>query len=347
MSARSANKVTVMETTPRLSVTVLNYNYGHYLGECLRSILAQSMTDFEIILINDCSTDNSREIIAPFLSDPRIRLVDHDTNQGYVFSLLEGCRLSRGHILTVISADDYALDSHAFARACQTLEADPAISLCYSAWHEVNDQGEIRHTRRAADHDYVLAGPDEFRRLLLSSPILHSGAMIPRWAYDAVGGYDPECRYSVDTNMWLALCAAGKIVYIDTPLYAYRAHNSNLSQSAGSLWRATEEMLFGIENAFARFPSGAIPDAPALRHRARQRALVAVPTLDIFAGRLWRGWQGYGMALRRYPLPTLMQARTLTLLLRTLLGARAYRFLADRLRPKAGNSKHRTLQTYA
>lgn len=252
-----------METTPRLSVTVLNYNYGHYLGKCLRSILSQSMSDFELILINDCSTDNSRDIIAPFLSDPRIRFIDHETNQGYVFSLLEGCRLSRGGVLTVISADDYALDSHAFARACQTLETDPAISLCYSAWHEVNDRDEVRHTRRAAEQDYVLAGPDEFRRLMLSSPILHSGAMIPRWAYDAVGGYDPECRYSVDTNMWLALCAAGKVAYLNTPLYAYRAHNSNLSQSAGSLWRATEEMLFGIDKALARFPSGAILNAAA------------------------------------------------------------------------------------
>ena len=347
MCARSASKVTVMERNPRLSVTVLNYNYGHYLGECLRSILAQSMTDFELILINDCSTDNSRDIIAPFLSDPRIRFVDHEKNQGYVFSLLEGCRLSRGHILTVISADDYALDTHAFARACQTLEGDPAISLCYSAWHEVNDQGEVRHTRRAADQDYVLAGPDEFRRLMLSSPILHSGAMIPRWAYDAVGGYDPECRYSVDTNMWLALCAAGKTAYLNTPLYAYRAHSSNLSQSAGSLWRATEEMLFGIDKALARFPSGTIRDAAVLRRQARQRALVAVPTLDIFAGRLWRGWQGYGMALRHYPVLTLMQARTLTLLGRTLLGARAYRLLADRMRPNSDSSKHRTLQTYA
>src|SRR5215831_13668629 len=62
---------------PMLSVAVLNYNYAHYLPQCLDSILRQTWTDFELILINDCSTDNSLEVIQPYLADPRLEFINH------------------------------------------------------------------------------------------------------------------------------------------------------------------------------------------------------------------------------------------------------------------------------
>ena len=239
---------------PTFSITILNYNYGRYLPICLDSILNQTFEDFEILLINDSSTDDSLEVIAPYLRDPRITLIDHTTNKGYVASLVEGCEKSRGEFISVISADDWVLDPTAFAQAYHALLSDPSIVMCYSAWHEMDDIGTIRHTRRSKDRDYVADGVEEFRRLILSSPVLHSGTLIRRSAYQQVGGYDTRCRYSVDTNLWLALCAVGKVAYINTPLYAYRAHATNMSNTAGSFWRATEEMLIGIDAAMALFP---------------------------------------------------------------------------------------------
>ena len=325
--------------TPLLSVTVLNYNYAHYLPESLNSILAQTLTDFELILINDCSTDNSREIIEPYLVDPRIRLVDHETNRGYVESLLEGCRLSRGKYLTVISADDYALTPDAFALAIGAMEQADDISLCFASWREVDDQSNVRHTRRAAPEDYVHDGVVELRRMAMSSDVLHSGAMLRRTAYDTVGGYDRDCRYSVDTNMWLALCTAGRVAYLSTPLFAYRAHNTNLSNSGGALWQATSEMLLGIDRALARVPDADLPDKSALRRAARARALVAVPTLDIFAGRRQRGWKGFGIAFRHHPAETLLQRRFVSLLLCSLLGASAYTVATGIARRRKGDGE--------
>ena len=95
------------EVAPPLSVTVLNYNYAHYLAQCLDSILGQTWTDFELILINDCSTDHSMEVIERYVADPRVRVVNHERNRGFVASLIEGAQLSRGKYLMVISADDY------------------------------------------------------------------------------------------------------------------------------------------------------------------------------------------------------------------------------------------------
>lgn len=333
---------------PVLSVTVLNYNYAHYLPACLDSILSQTMRDFEVLLINDCSTDDSLDVIKPYLADSRVKLIHHEVNRGYVSSLLEGCARSCGRYLTVISADDYALSPQAFEIATQTMEADQDIVVHYSAWHQVDDDGHIEHTRRATDCDRVSDGVDELRRLLLDSPVLHSGTIIRRSAYDTVGGYDSRCRYSVDTNMWLALCSAGKIAYANRSLYAYRAHSSNLSNTDGAFWRATEEMLWGIDDALKRFPDAVLPDKAKLRRRAYQRALVAVPTLDIFANRIRRGWHGYWLALQHYPVLTACQVRTVALALRTLLGAKGYDRLRDAIRGRRGGRRgsHEQAEAY-
>ena len=316
-------------TRPFLSVTVLNYNYGHFLPKCLDSILAQTLADFEIILINDCSTDNSLEVIEPYLSDPRIRLVNHTVNRGFVASLIEGCELSTGDYISVISADDYAYDSHAFEIAHRVLRADPEIAMFFSAWHEVDDTGRVRYERHAASADYVLSGIDEFRRLVRASSIMHTGTIARRDAYHLVGGYDTRCRYAIDNNLWLALCAAGKIAYVNQPLYAYRAHNTNMSNTKGSFWYGTYEILLGIDYALSLFDDEDLPDKKKLRRVGYQRALVAVPTHDIFAGRYRRGWLGYWTSFKHYPLLTLAQPRLASLMLRTLLGTNRYATLRD------------------
>ena len=102
---------------PLLSVTVLNYNYGSYLPDCIDSILAQTFRDFELIIIDDCSSDNSLDVVQPYLADPRVRLVAHEANVGYGGSLIEGTEVhSRGEYVTVISADDLVTRPDAFER---------------------------------------------------------------------------------------------------------------------------------------------------------------------------------------------------------------------------------------
>jgi glycosyltransferase involved in cell wall biosynthesis len=322
---------TLRETSPReapfLSVTVLNYNYAHYLPQCLDSILAQTMTDFEVLVINDKSSDNSLEVLQPYLKDPRVVLIDHQENAGFVRSLREGCERSRGRFISVVSADDYVWDKEAFALARQVLDANPDVTLCYSAWYQVDGHGKLGYERRSADHDYVVDGLDELRRLVLSSSILHTGTIMRRDAYEKVGGYDLHCRYAIDNNMWLAICTTGKVAYIDRHLYAYRQHETNMSNSAGAFWQTIEEMLRGIDDALALVPDAAMPDKEKQRRIGKSRALVAVPTHDIFAGRYRRGWSGYWLASRRYPALTLLQPRTLTCLARTLLGSRLFEWV--------------------
>lgn len=311
---------------PRLSIAVLNYNYGHFLGLCLDSLLAQSMTDFEIIIIDDASTDNSLEIVQPYLADSRVRLISHSVNRGFAASLIEGSEAARAPFLTVVSADDLAIDTDAFALILEPL-SDNEVSFAYSVWTGVDDHGRTVYRRRPADHSYVATGEQELERLVRSTAILHSGTVIRRSAYDTVGGYDPTCQYALDNNMWLALCTVGKVAFVNRSLFAYRGHGANMSTSDGALEKTTVEMLRGIDSAFDRLTSMEISPAQAhsLRSVARRRALVSIATVDIMSGRYRRGWRGWQRSFRLAPFETSVQPRTLTLLARTLLGRRVFR----------------------
>lgn len=309
------------ERAPLLSVTVLNYNYAHYLPECLDSILRQTWTDFEIILINDCSTDDSLGVIERYLADPRIRLVNHTENQGFVPSLIEGAQLSRGKYITVISADDYCVSDRAFETLLQMLEEDASAVFAYSAYGEYAHDGVRRHLCCTHPHSFVRSGVDAFREIVIENFVLHSGTIVRRSAYQAVGGYDASTRYAVDGKMWLLLCSQGQVAYCADELYAYRVHLTSMSKSRDGIRTGLREVIEGIEAAFTPL-QGSLSDAGGLRRRALKNALVAVATNYVFSGHLRAGWYSYWCGVRAHPLLTICQRRTLILLARTVLGPR-------------------------
>ncbi len=323
------------QSVPTLSVTVLNYNYARYLPHCLDSILRQTFSDFELILINDCSTDNSLEVIEPYLADPRVRLVNHSQNKGYIASLIEGSDLSRGKYLSVISADDYCVSDRAFELLVQPMEADDEVVFAYSAHGQYADDGNHVYLRRPHPESFVRQGFDEYRDIVQENYVLHSGVIIRSSAYAAVGGYDPTARYACDTILWLMLCSRGKVAYSAEELYAYRRHESNMSVSTSGIRGGLQEHLRGIEESFAVM-RGKPQITDDLLVRAIKKNLTA-PALDnIFSDRAPAAWYAFWCAFRMHPLLTCFQRRTLILITRTILGPQQFsvmRSFVRRARP--------------
>lgn len=307
------------QPAPTLSVTVLNYNYGKYLPQCLDSILRQTWTDFELILINDCSTDNSLEVIQPYLADPRVKLVDHPQNKGYIASLIEGSELSRGKYITVISADDYCVSDCAFATLVQMLEIDEQIVFAYSAHGNYGNDGARVWLVRPRDESGVRTGVQEYRDLILENYILHSGVIIRANTYRTVGGYDASVRYACDTLMWLMLCGQGKVAYSTDELYAYRLHGSNMSDSTGGIRIGLWEHLNAIERTFADMRK-----SPEIRYGLYARAMKQIIRTTIlsklFSGHPKLAWYAFWCSVRLHPVFTIFQRSTLILIGYTLLG---------------------------
>ncbi len=220
-------------TIPRLSITVLNYNYEHYLPRCLDSILGQTYEDFELILIDDCSPRSPVEVIKPYLSDKRVRFAPHVKNRGFAASLIEGTEeLSRGEILTVISADDFVLRNDAFELQVEQLDQNPGAVFSMTGGALAHEDG-----RRTPLHPYpcsaVLSPYETFTRFLFDPDFwaIHSGSMIPRDAYVRAGGYPRDIFMPLDLALFLKVCLEGATVYCNEELYGYGVHDGQMTSS--------------------------------------------------------------------------------------------------------------------
>src|SRR5215472_7974260 len=116
-----------MGSRPRVSLVVTCYNYGRFLGQALDSLLAQTLTDWEAIVIDDASTDETGDVLARYLDDPRIRAIAHAERIGNIASYNEGLDQARGELVGILSADDYVLRSDALERQASVSAARPDV----------------------------------------------------------------------------------------------------------------------------------------------------------------------------------------------------------------------------
>jgi glycosyltransferase involved in cell wall biosynthesis len=322
---------------PTLSVTVNNYNYARFLGGTIESILSQTYDDFELIVIDNKSTDDSLDVIHRYAdADPRIRVVAHARNEGMFASYQESCALSRGRYRVPVEADDWVLAPDAFEVQVDMLERHPAMAFVYSSMTMTGADGSVFHVSRPHHGDTVLRGEDALEDIL-SFNLAHSGMMMRMDAFRATAGYGEEFPHVVDMLLGAKLCAVGDVGYIDRQLYAFRQHDTNLHLRP-QLRVLRGEILPVIDAAFDGSLGARVPDAPAVKRRVIRRAVVHLPTQYIFVGARMTGWRLYWESCKVRPADTILQPRSLSLLSRTLLGHRGHRWVTSRLRrvPAAG-----------
>src|ERR1017187_255387 len=125
---------------PKVSIVVPNYNHARFLPHRLDSVLRQTFQDFELILLDDCSTDESRSILSQYGSDPRVRIEFNEVNSGSPFKQWnKGVRLARGEYVWIAESDDYAAE-RLLERLVAVLDADPTVMFAYCrSWRVTED----------------------------------------------------------------------------------------------------------------------------------------------------------------------------------------------------------------
>lgn len=302
---------------PRLTVTVTNYNYATFLPKAIESILAQSFTDYELLVIDNASTDDSLAVLHHYAAaNPRIRLVTHDQNVGALASLRESCDLARGTYRVHVDADDWVISPDAFERQVAMLEQNQSMSFVFSSMTMFGPSGNKLHVAHPFSTDVVLAGVDALTAVL-DFTLTHSGMMFRLDAYRASSGYPEGLPQVDDMLLGVRLCELGDVGYIDDELYAFRQHGDNVHLKP-QLSVVRDEYLPVIESAF-NGPLG--PKVPAkVRRRVIQRALVHMPTQYVFKGKVKWGWRLWWESMKLHPFATLFQLRTLSLVARSVLG---------------------------
>lgn len=233
---------------PTLSVVMANYNHAQYIGESLNAILSQSIKPLEIIIVDDCSTDNSVEVIEQLMkTEPLIRLVRNETNQGANFSFNYGADLAQGDYLCLPSADDRILPGF-FEKSLSLLAQYPTAGLCCSHPAFLDDAtGEIdTHDNwfRLDDHSRYVS-PEELVNVVGPNGLWIAGhtCMVRRDAFLAVGKYIPSMKWYCDWFVFHVIAFRHGICYIPEPLSALRVLATSYSAMGSQDTQAETQVI--------------------------------------------------------------------------------------------------------
>lgn len=221
---------------PTVSVIVPNYNHAPFLNKRIDSILGQTYQDFELILLDDCSTDNSCDILEQYRNNPHMsHIVYGESNSGSAFRQWDkGISLAKGEWIWVAESDDYAEPSF-LERLMTEAHKGPDCVLAYSATFWVDQQGQKLWETPHSDKVNTYKGSDFIRqKLAVCNSIANvSESIFRRDCYQPTESYRYEhMRLCGDWLFYVLLAEQGSVVELEKPLSYYRQHNSNISNDA-------------------------------------------------------------------------------------------------------------------
>jgi CMP-N-acetylneuraminic acid synthetase len=207
----------------KVSIIVTAHNYGDYLKECLDSALNQTYSDYEVVVVDDGSTDETPEILKSYESEYPNRLRTVRLNgEGLPAASNAGIRVADGEYVVRLDADDY-FDENLVTVEAEFLDDNPSIDLVYPDYYTISEDGEIiDHVRNMRVNDEV--------KLLNRSP-LAAGAMYRKSAWKAIGGYNESLDYQEDYDFWIRFINEYTVRNVNLPLMYYRQHGDNMSNN--------------------------------------------------------------------------------------------------------------------
>jgi glycosyltransferase involved in cell wall biosynthesis len=237
-----------MNQDPEISVVMSTYNGARYLQQGLDSVLSQRGVDFEMIVVDDGSTDDSARILAAVAAkDTRLRVVTQ-ANAGLTRSLILGCALARGRYIARQDGDDLSVPGR-LRKQHELLDSDPSLAMV-SSWAEVigpEDEPLLVHQRPAdarAATELLVHGR--------VGPPGHGSVMFRRDVYERTGGYRELFYYAQDGDLWLRMAQIGGIAYVPEVLYRYRVSSESISGRLHSAKVPYAELITRLHEARLR-----------------------------------------------------------------------------------------------
>ena len=213
------------QMTPRVSVCIPSYNYASYLPETLDSILAQTYPDYEIIVVDDASKDDSQAVAEGYAGryPNKVRVFTHPgrVNKGISATCNLAIEQARGEYLAWLGSDD-AWYPEKLARQVDELDLNPGVGLTYSYADIVDSKGEKTGEKMGRDMTH-----DLLPMLVAGNFVPHLTAFHRRACLEKTGYYDETLQYS-DWEMWLKMANYFRFSFIDQPLAMYRVHGVNM-----------------------------------------------------------------------------------------------------------------------
>lgn len=230
-----------------VSVVIPAYNYAHYLPCAIESVLAQTHSELECIVVDDGSTDSTKDVVTS-IADPRLRYLSKE-NGGLSSARNAGMRAAKYSLVAFLDADDRWLPNFLEQTVATLTNLPPRFGAVASASHRMNERAE---RVEGVHFTFGASGELTFRDFCLRNRPLSSSVLVRKDTIDACGEFDPKLRSSEDRDYWLRMTAKGwGFYFLNEPLAEIRRHSHNMSKAASRMQVNTREVLARARQAGA------------------------------------------------------------------------------------------------
>jgi glycosyltransferase involved in cell wall biosynthesis len=214
-----------IKNKPLVTVVLPCYNAALYVEEAVRSIMCQTYSNLEILLIDDCSTDNTSAILLRLAQeDKRITIIRNEQNLKLVKTLNKGIDEAKGKFIARMDADDISLPER-IEKQVEFMLLHPEVDLCGTNYSIIDGKGN----KIEASVTMPLTSKEIATALLFTCPIGHPTVLFKKDTIQNLGKYDEKMINIEDYELWLRVAANGLIVNLPEPLLKYRWHGDNIS----------------------------------------------------------------------------------------------------------------------
>ncbi len=205
----------------KVSVYVVNYNYGHYLEKAIESVLNQTYPNLEILVFDDGSTDNSKTILQEYERNDRIQIF-YNQNQGLNATIIAAFKQATGEFVIRLDADDW-FKRDIIEKLVNEIEKSENTALVFPDYYEVNESGQILHQIKRHNFNSTVT--------LLDQPAHGACTLIRKLHYESVGGLSDAYSCQDGVDLWLSVTHKFSVANVNEPLFYYRKHSSSLSSN--------------------------------------------------------------------------------------------------------------------
>ena len=215
---------------PKVTVCLPTFNKARYLPAAIESVLTQEFHDYELLIVNDASPDQTDEIVRGF-GDSRIRYVRNPRNLGLVENWNRCLNLAQGDYAMVFHDDDVMLPG-LLSREVEVLDADPTVVLIHAAAQAIDENGAVFSVTPPRAWPALASGLDFVSHYwgLNSAYVVMPSAMFRRSLALKLGAFNPDLKYSADADLWQRLAFEGQVAFLDEMLISNRIHRSQTTQ---------------------------------------------------------------------------------------------------------------------
>ncbi len=289
---------------PKVSVIIVTYNRAALLPTAITSVLQQTFQDFEIIVVDDASQDETPAVVADF-QDHRIRYIRHEQNTGEAGARNTGVTNATGEYIAFLDDDDEWLPDK-LALQVDVLENSPArVGVVYTGRSTIDGA-----TKKVVSIRIPTQGGDLLPELRKGNPITNSSVLLRKECFSKVGLFDEQIVYGLDYDMWIRIAGAYHFEYVAKLLVKYTVHEKSLSANLDRMIKGKEAVLKKHGAYFAQ------------NGRDYSRFCAQLGILYYLNGNARKGRQMFLRAIRSYPFPT---REYLTLISLSLLGTAGHK----------------------